>query len=232
VDIKKHDGKSLSFLTAEPDDFDASGIYSIIVLLHGYGSHMGDLVGLSEFIGADRYIFAFPNAPFSLGSVYGYSSFAWAEIEENMGNTTNIEEMIKESEQRLEYFFEDLKNLYPIESGNMVLGGFSQGAIMTYGFGLLRPDEFSGLVALSGRIQNQDQLNTQLPEDRSQDLFVAHGIADMVIPIGQGREAHRFLEECGYLPEYHEYQMGHEINEAVIGDLSKWIRGVFDQRDH
>lgn len=232
MDIKKHDGKSLSFLTAEPDDFDASSILPIIVLLHGYGSHMGDLVGLSEFIGADRYIFAFPNAPFSLGDIYGYSSFAWAEIEENMGSTANIGEMLKESEQRLEYFFEDLKSLYSIESGNMVLGGFSQGAIMTYGFGLPRPDEFSGLVALSGRIQNQDQLNTQLPKDRSQDLFIAHGSTDMVIPVGQGREASRFLEECGYLPKYHEYQMGHEINEAVISDLSNWISCIFDQRDH
>ena len=35
-----------------------------------------------------------------------------------------------------------------------------------------------------------------------------------------------FLEGAGYAPEFHEYNMGHEISVEVLQDLIPWLESV------
>ena len=86
-----------------------------------------------------------------------------------------------------------------------------------------RPDLFAGLVALSCSIRDQAEMRQQLPAERNQPIFIAHGLQDN---IEQARSSREFLEAEGYTPRYTEYNMGHEINQEVMGDLVPWIHGV------
>ena len=97
---------------------------------------------------------------------------------------------------------------------------------MTYYTGLPRPDLFAGLIALSSHVPDQDDLRSSLPADRNQPIFVSHGTADRVLPGEGGRESRTFLESEGYAPEYQEYDMGHEITQGVLNDLTVWIHKV------
>ena len=65
-----------------------------------------------------------------------------------------------------------------------------------------------------------------LPPARSQQIFIAHGSEDPLVPIDWSRRAVNFLQSQGYQPVYHEYPMGHEINDAVLHDLVPWIHNV------
>ena len=47
-----------------------------------------------------------------------------------------------------------------------------------------------------------------------------------MIPVDDGRESRRLLQEWGYAPAYHEYDMAHEIRQEVIDDLVEWLRAV------
>ena len=107
-----------------------------------------------------------------------------------------------------------------------MLGGFSQGGMMTYRFGLPRPEKFAGLVILSGRVPSADGLSARLPEFRDQPVFVAHGAADQMIEVVHAQDSKNFLESSGYGPQYHEYDMGHEINDQVMADLVPWLKNV------
>jgi predicted esterase len=40
-----------------------------------------------------------------------------------------------------------------------------------------------------------------------------------------------FLEDYGYAPEYHEYDMGHGISEDVLRDLAPWLQKTLPPRN-
>jgi phospholipase/carboxylesterase len=75
-------------------------------------------------------------------------------------------------------------------------------------------------------VSSPDAIRARLPEERNQSIFVSHGTSDMMIPISGGRDSRDFLEAEGYTFEYHEYAMGHEINQQVLDDMVAWANNV------
>ena len=96
--------------------------------------------------------------------------------------------------------------------------------MMTYRMGLPRPDLFAGLIILSSRVPDPETVRLRLPADRSQPIFVAHGTSDAMISVEDARSSRDFLTTEGYSPEYHEYPMGHEINQDLLNDLVPWLK--------
>ena len=56
-------GDSLDYFVVEPDDYDPQNEYPAVVLLHGYGASMSDLVGLSPVLDRTGYLYFFPQRP-------------------------------------------------------------------------------------------------------------------------------------------------------------------------
>lgn len=216
------EGKSLPYIIVEPEDYRPGAPYPLVVMLHGFGASMYDLPGITPALAPKGYLFAFPNAPFAvdLGGGVGYS---WSLARPGMPPPPNEG---SQPEERLAGFIEEVMADTGATSGKVVLGGFSQGGGMTLRFGLPRPDLFRGLVVLSGAFRDTPALRESLPPARTQPLFVAHGTFDPMLPVERGRATKAFLEELGYAPEYHEYEMAHEISEEVIFDLRPWLERV------
>lgn len=219
--IQQFQGDSLKYVTIEPDGYEADRVYPLVVLLHGYGSHMGDLSSLSDMIDPSGYVYTMPNAPIEVSLGYGMVGYAWAHpVEGGCSDGT------RDSEKRLYGYFKEVMGQYGVKPGDAVLGGFSQGGMMTYGTGLARPDVFRGLICLSGKVTGSDILRQKLPAKRTQSIFVSHGRQDTIISIEDARVAKQFLDHEGYTPEYREYDMGHEISAEVLEDLTRWLRNV------
>ena len=222
MEFKERAGRSLAYIAIEPDGYDQRRAYPMVVLLHGFGSHMGDLAGLCAAIDRERYVYICPNAPISMEIGPGMTGYAWTRLEEPYAEDGDrAEEMLAE-------LFDEVMDEYRTEAGAAMLGGFSQGGMMTYSAGLVAPERFRGLAALSGRVPDPDRLRERLPDDRGQAILIAHGTADSVIGVEEARRARRFLEEEGYRPVYKEYPMAHEISYQVLDDLVAWVRGLFD----
>lgn len=217
----QHQGKTLKYLAIEPDGYDPGRSYPMVVLLHGFGAHMGDLAGLSPAIEAEGYVYICPNAPLPVQVGFGSLGYAWTPRGEHRSADD-----LQRAEEMLSTLFEEVMAQYQVEPGNAVLGGFSQGGMMTYRCGLTSPGLFRGLVALSARIPDTDSLKARLPDDRSQPIFISHGTADPLISIEDGRSSRIFLEAEGYKPDYNEYNMAHEITQEVLDDLVAWIHRV------
>lgn len=217
----EHQGRSLKYLMVEPDDFEPNRAYPLIILLHGYGAHMSDLTGLSPMIDSQNYIYAFPNGPISLTIGYGIQGYAWSASVDG-----RADEGLQSSADNLIGLFEEITEQYKIDPDKVVLGGFSQGGMMAYLCGLPNPSTFAGIAALSSKIPEPTKLESLLPEDKSQLIFISHGTADPLLPVENGRHARLFLEQNEYSPDYREYDMGHQIIETVIRDLTHWIRNV------
>lgn len=221
MQAKRIDGSALTYLIVEPDGYDESEEYPFIVLLHGFGASMSDLAGLAPAIDATGYVYLFPNAPIPLRIAPGATGYAWTPP--GQGAT---ESDVLRAEELLAGFFDEAAQRHGATEGGILLGGFSQGGMMTYRFGLPRPETFAGLAILSGRIPTPDTLAETLPDHRDQPIFIAHGTADAMISVEDARESRRFLESAGYSPNYNEYRMAHEISQETMADLVPWIRDV------
>ena len=141
MEFKERAGRSLAYIAIEPDGYDQRRAYPMVVLLHGFGSHMGDLAGLCPAIDRERYVYICPNAPISMEIGPGMTGYAWTRLEEPYAEDGDrAEEMLAE-------LFDEVMEEYRTEAGAAMLGGFSQGGMMTYSAGLVAPERFRGLGA-------------------------------------------------------------------------------------
>ena len=221
MESQRYKGKSLRFITIHPDGYRPELDYPLVVLLHGFGATMGDLAGLCPTIDREGYIYACPNAPLPFQIGPGVVGYGWTPPR-GEGTTEDARRAV----ELLETFFDEVMEHYHVPQGQVFLMGFSQGGGMTYRCGLARPETFAGLAALSSTMPEPEELEGRLPAERTQPIFIAHGIHDNMAPVERARQARDYLEGQGYHPRYNEYPMGHEISQEVLDDLVPWIKEV------
>jgi phospholipase/carboxylesterase len=205
----------LHYLIREPK---AKGDFKkAIILLHGVGSNEQDLFSLADHFPTDFYVLSV-RAPFTLAA----GRYAWYNVDFSTGKPVFDVEQELTSRDLLTRFVSEIKVKFKIDQ--VYLGGFSQGAIMSYSVGLSHPREVTGVVAFSGRILEEIQRTISASEDLTKlKVFLAHGIQDDKLPIHYAREGKTYLGQLHVKLSYHEYQMGHQINEAVLKDLNNWL---------
>ena len=218
---QEHQGKGLAYLNVYPDDYDQSLSYPLVVMLHGFGANMQDLAGLAPAIEREGYVYSCPNAPLPFDLGLGMVGYGW-----HPPRGAATAEDFEQAENLVNGYFDEIFEQLKATPGQIVLLGFSQGGGMTYRCGLGRPDTFAGLVALSASLPDPEVLKLRLPDQRKQPIFIAHGRADQVVSMDTARVARAFLEGEFYLPDYHEYDMGHEIPPMVLRDLVPWLARV------
>ena len=105
----------------------------------------------------------------------------------------------------------------------VVLGGFSQGGVMTYslGLGAGRPRP-AGLIALSSFMPTVEGLSLDLSPPLP-PVAIGHGTHDNVIGVEWGRRARAALEAAGADVLYRETPMLHQIDPDFIREIADWL---------
>ena len=109
------------------------------------------------------------------------------------------------------------------EPERTVLGGFSQGAVMTYALGLGsgRPRP-AALVALSGFMPTVPGFELSL-EPPLPPVAIGHGTYDPVISVEFSRRARELLEGAGGEVLYREYPLPHAVDPGFLAELAPWL---------
>ncbi len=212
---------ALPIVVGTPDNFDSSHQYGMIVLMHGFGSHMGDLAGLAPLINETDYIYICPNAPIEMNIGFGQQGYAWFPAG-GQTQPNDIDNAVSQLQETIDFAM----TKYQPDRSNIFVGGFSQGGMMTMHAGLTRPDIYKGAIILSSRLTQVDLFTDRIESAIKIPIFMSHGTEDLVISIQDGRETKNLLEEYGYEIEYREYSMAHEIREETISDLKKWLQNT------
>ena len=105
-----------------------------------------------------------------------------------------------------------------------LLGGFSQGAVMSYALGLAaeRPAP-AGILAFSGFIPTVDGLELDLTKASGLPVAIGHGEYDPLIGVEWARDARERLEAAGAHMTYRESPMPHTIDPDYLGELRGWV---------
>jgi phospholipase/carboxylesterase len=118
-----------------------------------------------------------------------------------------------------------------IDWSRTLVGGFSQGTVMSYaiGLGAGRPAP-AGVLANSGFIPEVEGWNADLDGRRDLPVFIHHGAADPVIGIEFGRAARDRLEAAGLSPDYRETAAGHWLPPEIVSDLREFAAAAVSRQ--
>ena len=193
----------------------------LLLLLHGYGSNEEDLFSFATELPDDSYVISV-RAPYDL-QPYGHAWYAIHFDADENKFSDNVQ--AKQSVELIASFIEEIVKQYPIDTKNVTLVGFSQGAILSYATALTFPDKVAKVVALSGYF-NQEIMPEVIDTKSISHLkfFVSHGSVDQVIPVEWARKAKPALENLGLEVEYHEYPVGHGVAPQNFFDFKNWLQ--------
>lgn len=189
-----------------------------LVLMHGRGADERDLAPLFDVLDPERRLLCVaPRGPLTLppGGRHWY-------VVRRVGFPDP--ETFMPTVLRLDRWLAALAEDSGVPIGKTVLGGFSQGAVMSWALGI-GPDRPrpAGIMALSGFMPEVPGFTLQ--EDLSGlHAAIAHGSQDTVIPVELGRAARDHAEGAGAEVLYRESPVPHTIDPGVIGDLVAWLR--------
>ena len=192
----------------------------LIILLHGYGSNEEDLFGIRNDL-IEGYTYLSVRAPMTIRQ----GSYQWFSLQMPLAGTNEVFKQIQNHTKILEDFIIAASKKYKTSSENIILIGFSQGAIMSYELALKSPTSVKGIAALSGRI-SPSLLSEITPSMNLENLsiFIGHGTKDDRISVKEAITANDILTKTSITPEFHTYEgLGHSISEDELNDIRQWL---------
>jgi phospholipase/carboxylesterase len=200
-----------------------------VILCHGFGAPGTDLVSLGrEFMSVDpkleKAIYYFPEAPIMLDP--GYDARAWwmidvEKIQELMASG-QTRELRSTSPDNLPFcrdaifqLIEHIKQTHMLAAEKIIVGGFSQGSVLSTDVALNYPEALGGLIVWSGALiceadwtaaaKSKEQAGQTLP------VIQTHGMADPIVPLAGSEDLRDMLVANGFSVEYKTFDGQHTI---------------------
>lgn len=195
----------------------------LLVLMHGVGSNEQDLFGLAPHVPKAFHVLSL-RAPFTLGQ----GAFAWFEFTVQRDGSRQIHEAQEASSRALvARTVAAAAQQLQIPPERVIVGGFSQGGIMSLSLLLTEPHLLHGALVLHSRLLPQVLPHLAPPAALAgKRLWVSHGLQDMVIPLAS---AHGIRDHAMQLPltlHYAEFPGAHEIRPAELAAAMGWLKAL------
>lgn len=213
---------------------------NLVVLCHGFGASGTDLVDCSmalwqlelEALSTTRFIF--PAGPISLDPTEMFDSRAWWMIDIDRLNQmiatgefrdlrNECPDLLNQRRREVTELVEQVVQQSGVNYGQVFLGGFSQGAMMTTDVALHLPQPIGGLIVWSGTLLNEAVWKTAADRESKFPVFVSHGRQDPILPFTAAQWLHEFLVLRGFAAEFCPFDGVHEIPMPAMRGAAKLL---------
>jgi phospholipase/carboxylesterase len=183
----------------------------LLVLMHGYLSHEGDLFGLSPLMPLGPVV-ASLRAP-----IVEQTGFAW--FPPGSSSTEAEQTVMADASARAVLGWLDT-----VKATSIGLLGFSQGGAMALQLMRLAPERFACAVQLSGFVLPGDQAgDAELAENRP-PVFWGRGTADAVISPELVERTERWLDSHATATSNIYEDVAHAISQKELSDVGAFLR--------
>lgn len=208
----------------------------VMVLLHGFGASGDDLVDLARSLrGTGDMRFLLPEAPIELRG----GGRAWWRLDRRKlvrarvtGRPRDLSQSRPEGLARARgavlEMLEAAEDRLGVPTSRMVLGGFSQGAMLALDVALHAPQPPAGVAVLSGAPLAMSEWEPRLAHLRGVPVLMSHGRDDRLLSFQAAKRLAGQLEEAGARVTFMPFAGGHTIPSPVRGRLAEWIDGPAD----
>jgi phospholipase/carboxylesterase len=221
-------------------DGEGNGDGPVVALLHGFGAPGDDLVGLARALqlpSGARLVF--PEGPVALppmGMPFGQPRAWWMIDVEALqralaqGRSREMAqdepEGLPEARQQLISWLDGLEQELGVGSDRIVLGGFSQGAMLALDVALHTDRPFPGMVLMSTTLLAERAWAPRMASCSGMPALQSHGEMDDLLPISMAEVLRDQLREAGWEIEWVPFRGGHEVNPDVLSRLNRFLNGV------
>lgn len=201
-----------------------------VIWLHGLGADGHDFAGIVPELGLPENLgvrFIFPHAPMRPVTINGGMVMrAWYDIAMTANgfsqNAEHLSESIKISNRLIER-----ERARGIDPSRIVVAGFSQGGAVALHAALRYGRRLASAVILSAPVPFIDALLREAdPANADIPIFLAHGLADPMVPFALGEAIGRQLGDQGRPVEWHPYHVAHGVNFEEIRDIGRFLTTI------
>jgi len=198
-----------------------------IIWLHGLGADGNDFVPIIDQLQLPSHYairFIFPNAPVRPITInQGYHMPGWYDVSSLSIIDDEDEIGIRESSAILKQLCEE-QEADGIESGRIIIAGFSQGGAIALHCGCRYPRPLAGIMALSTYLPLAETLADEMSDCAAEtSVFMAHGRQDDVVAYRYGLQSMEELDANNIEVQWHEYDMGHSVCLEEIQHIRQWL---------
>jgi len=205
-----------------------NGEYShLLIWLHGFGSSAEEYVPIFEGSGEINIIpektkillLSAPTMPIT--ELKGRTVSSWYDLIDK--EEINFNDVIKNSQKIMKIIKNEGKK---IGFNQIVVGGFSQGACMSFYVGYGLPFPIGGIISCSGKLFNEVEI---LKDNENLNVFIGHGDQDDVIPYSKMSKSIERIANKEHL-EIHTYKnSSHQITHDEFNDIGKFLVKIFNK---
>ena len=165
-----------------------------VILCHGYGGDGKDISILANYWKnyLPETIFICPDAPEKCA--VSETGFQWFDLMDQTKDEILTKSLV--AEIKLNKLIDEVKDNLNLKAKNIILGGFSQGCMISIQTGLKRTDKIKAIIGYSGKIISTDHLSKNI--NSRPEVILMHGDKDEVVPIESFLEAKEFFSENNY----------------------------------
>lgn len=185
-----------------------------IFLFHGLGSDENDLLQLVDSIKDSFHIFSL-RGPITNPPGYAFYTFE----EEGKPSQEVFDKVVFFSKQ---FILEAIEN-YPIDSEQIYIVGFNQGAVISQSLLVAMGNTIKGMAALSGYLPAFVMNEYRKSPMESSKVFISHGEYDYDFPIEWSKVSEDFFATNGAKVTYKTYPVGHGVSEENKNDLINFL---------
>ncbi len=227
----------LDVVLAGGPDREGGGDGPMLVLFHGYGAPGDDLVSIARQLALPPAVrFAFPAGPLALepGLPPEYSGRAWWQLDmielqravmqrDYAALRDRVPQGLAEARAGAERLLESLERDHGVPPHKLVLGGFSQGAMLATDLTLRADRAPAGLAILSGSLIARDEWLPLLPARAGLPVMQSHGRVDPVLPFALAEALRDELTRAGLALEFVAFNGGHGIPNGALEALTRLV---------
>ncbi len=200
------------------------------VLLHGFGAPGDDLVPLADHLGARC---VFPEAPLELAGIYGDARAWWLldlarlELELASGRPRDRRDEVPEglpaARDHVMRLLDQVQTRLGVDDSHLVVGGFSQGAMVALDVALHRERPLAGVVLMSGTLLAESEWGPRMTKLAGVPVLQSHGRRDPLLPFSIAEMLRDQLKAAGANVEWHDFIGGHEIPPLVLDAVARFV---------
>ncbi len=214
---------------------DGCGEGPLLVLFHGYGAPGSDLLDLARAVVPDaEFRIACPEAPIDFGTSL-YTLRAWWHIDlEGLARAVAERRFdalaehcppgLSKAREHTATYLATLTQALGGDSANLIVGGFSQGAMLACDLMLMTQLRLRAVVLLSGMLCCQEDWRHPAASRASIPVFQSHGKADPLLPFSLAEALNRMLSELQMDTTFVPFAGGHEVTQEVLLELQGFLK--------
>lgn len=204
-----------------------------VILFHGYGADAYDLQSLSEVLTPGLVSnWLFPQGPLEVPIGPGWSGRAWWNIDLAALQQRQAQGGGEMSQEKPEGLMRaraqamEMIQALNVDWSKIILGGFSQGAMLATDIFLHAPTTPKGLLLFSGALINKQEWKPLVSQRKGSRFFICHGTQDAIIPHRSAQQLETLLNAEGMKGGLFSFQGGHEIPPLAITKANEYLRGL------